>query len=75
MSFLNKQKESPEFLNNFLKYKRYIESGAQTTTDETYYDLKTVGNYRKGVLDILVNRGQLYLLSYCFSNFLFSKIL
>ena len=44
MSFLNKQKESPEFLNNFLKYKRYIESGAQTTTDETYYYLDSL-NY------------------------------
>lgn len=47
MSFLNKQKESPEFLNNFLKYKRYIESGAQTTVDETYYDLKTLFRYVK----------------------------
>ena len=47
MSFLNKQKESPEFLNNFLKYKRYIESGAQTTTDETYYDLKTLFRFVK----------------------------
>lgn len=47
MSFLNKQKESPEFLNNYLKYKRYIESGAQTTTDEAYYDLKTLFRYVK----------------------------
>lgn len=47
MSFLNKQKESPEFLNNFLKYKRYIESGAQTTTNETYYDLKTLFRFVK----------------------------
>ncbi len=41
------QKESPEFLNNFLKYKRYIESGAQTTTDETYYDLKALFRFVK----------------------------
>lgn len=47
MSFLKYQKQSPEFLNNFLKYKRYIESGAQTTTDETYYDLKTLLRFIK----------------------------
>lgn len=47
MSFLKYQKQSPEFLNNFLKYKRYIEFGAQTTTDETYYDLKTLFRFIK----------------------------
>lgn len=47
MSFLKYQKQSPEFLNNFLKYKRYIESGAQTTADEIYYDLKTLFRYVK----------------------------
>ena len=41
MSFLSKQKDTPEFINNYLKYKRFIESGAQTTADESYYDLKT----------------------------------
>lgn len=47
MSFLTKQKETPEFLNNFIKYKRYIEFGAQTTAEETYYDLKTLFRYVK----------------------------
>jgi site-specific recombinase XerD len=47
MSFLKHQKQSPEFLNNFLKYKRYIEYGAQTTADETYYDLKTLFRFVK----------------------------
>lgn len=47
MSFLEYQKESPEFLNNYLKYKRYIDCSAQTTVDEAYYDLRTLFRYIK----------------------------
>jgi len=47
MSFLDYQKESPEFLNNYLKYKRYIDCGAQTTADETFFDLRTLFRYIK----------------------------
>ena len=42
MSFLKYQNESPEFLNNYLKYKRYIEFCAETSVNETYYDLRTL---------------------------------
>lgn len=47
MSFLKYQKQSPEFLCNYLKYKRYIDFGAQTTTDETFFDLRTLFRYVK----------------------------
>ena len=47
MSFLEYQKQSPEFLNNYLKYKRYIDCGAQTTADETFFDLRTLFRYIK----------------------------
>ena len=38
MSFLKYQKENPEFLNNYLKYKRYIEFCAETSVNETYFE-------------------------------------
>lgn len=47
MSFLDYQKQSPEFLNNYLKYKRYIDCGAQTTVDEAFFDLRTLFRYIK----------------------------
>lgn len=47
MSFLEYQKESPEFLNNYLKYKRYIDCGAQTTSNETFFDLRCLFRYIK----------------------------
>lgn len=47
MSFLKYQKQSPEFLNNYLKYKRYIEFGAETTVNEVYFDLRTLFRYIK----------------------------
>ena len=47
MSFLKYQKQSPEFLNNYLKYKRYIEFGAETTANEAYFDLRTLFRYIK----------------------------
>lgn len=47
MSFLKYQKQSPEFLTNFLKYKRFIECRAETTTDELYFDLRTLLRYIK----------------------------
>lgn len=45
MSFLKSQSENPEFLNNYLKYKRFIEFCAETTIDEAYYDLRTLFRY------------------------------
>lgn len=50
MSFLNYQNDSPEFLINYLKYKRYISFGAETTINEAYYDLKTLFRYIKLLL-------------------------
>lgn len=47
MSFLKYQKENPEFLNNYLKYKRYIEFCAETSVDEAYFDLRTLFRYIK----------------------------
>ena len=47
MSFLKYQKENPEFLNNYLKYKRFIEGCADTTVNESYYDLRTLFRYIK----------------------------
>lgn len=47
MSFLKYQKQNPEFLNNYLKYKRYIEFGAETTVNEAYFDLRTLFRYIK----------------------------
>lgn len=47
MSFLNYQKQNPEFLNNYLKYKRYITFSANTTTNEAYYDIRTFFRYIK----------------------------
>ena len=47
MSFLIYQKQNPEFLNNYLKYKRYIELSSETTVNETYFDLRTLFRYLK----------------------------
>lgn len=47
MSFLEYQKQNPEFLNNYLKYNRYISFGAETTVDEEYLDLRTYFRYVK----------------------------
>jgi integrase/recombinase XerD len=47
MSFLKYQKQNPEFLNNYLKYKAYIEFKSKTTVDETYFDLRTLFRYIK----------------------------
>lgn len=47
MSFLQYQKNSPKFLNNFLKYKRFIEFEAKTSTDQLYFDLRTFLRYIK----------------------------
>lgn len=47
MSFLEYQKQNPEFLNNYLKYKRYIEFCAETTVNEAYFDLRTLFRYIK----------------------------
>ena len=47
MSFLKYQKQNPTILNNYLKYKAYIEFQAKTTIDETYLDLRTLFRYIK----------------------------
>ena len=47
MSFLQYQKSSPKFLNEFLKYKKFIEFGAETTVDQLYFDLRTLLRYIK----------------------------
>ena len=47
MSFLEYQKENPEFLNNYLKYIRYISFGAETSVDGEYFDLRTYFRYVK----------------------------
>lgn len=47
MSFLIYQKQSPEFLNNYLKYKRYITFSANTTIDEAYFDIRSFFRYIK----------------------------
>lgn len=47
MSFLRCQKQSPEFLNNYLKYLGFILSYTKTTIDTTYYDLTVFFRYIK----------------------------
>lgn len=47
MSFLKYQKSSPDFLNNYLKYKRFIEFYSNTTIDGVYFDLRTFFRYLK----------------------------
>lgn len=47
MSFLEYQKKNPEFLNNYLKYIRYISFGAETSVDGEYFDLRTYFRYVK----------------------------
>ena len=49
MSFLKYQKQTPEFLNNYLKYKAFIEFKSKTTIDETYFDLRTLLRYIKQI--------------------------
>ena len=50
MSFLDFQSESPEFLNNYLKYVRFISFNAETTVNETYFDLRTLLRFIKLML-------------------------
>lgn len=47
MSFLTYQKENPEFLNNYLKYNRFISFRAETSVNEMYFDLRTFLRYIK----------------------------
>ena len=47
MSFMDYQYMNPKFLNNYLKYQRYIEFYAQSTVDEAYYDLRTYFRFIK----------------------------
>ena len=47
MSFMDYQYLNPKFLNNYLKYQRYIAFYAQSTVDETYYDLRTYFRFIK----------------------------
>lgn len=45
MNFLEYQKYNPEFLNNYLKYTRFIENKAQTTVNELCLDIRTFFKY------------------------------
>ena len=45
MSFLQYQHETPEFINNYLKYRRYVLFDPETTIDETFFDLRTFFRY------------------------------
>lgn len=47
MSFLKTQNQNPEFLNNYLKYIRFITLSAETTVNETYFDLRTFFRFVK----------------------------
>lgn len=47
MSFLDFQSESPDFLNNYLKYIRFINFNAETTVNEEYFDLRTLFRFLK----------------------------
>lgn len=46
-SFLEYQSYNPEFLNNYLKYNRFIVGKAESTINETYLDLRTFFRYVK----------------------------
>ena len=50
MSFLSHQKDIPEFLGNYLKYKRYISNIAETSANEIYFDLLIFFRYLKLIL-------------------------
>lgn len=41
MEYLKHQTENPTFLNNYLKFKEFIEFKPETTTNAYYYDLRT----------------------------------
>ena len=47
MSFLKYQEQNPSILNNYLRYKAYIEFQAITTVNEMNYDLITLFRYIK----------------------------
>lgn len=47
MSFMDYQYMNPDFLNNYLKYCRFIEYYAKLSVDEMYYDLRTYFRYIK----------------------------
>lgn len=46
-SFLEYQRYNPEFLNNYLKYNRFIVGKAESTINETFLDLRTFFRYVK----------------------------
>ena len=41
------QKQNPEFLNNYLNYKRCIEHYSNPTVREDYFDIRTFFRYLK----------------------------
>lgn len=61
MSFLVYQKQILEFLNNYLKYKRFISRCSDTTVDQSYFDLRTFFRYINNNL-ILMKILRVYLL-------------
>lgn len=56
MSFLKYQKQNPTFLNDYLKYQRYIAGYSEMTVNEYYYDLRTFFRFLRAYnLNILDN--------------------
>ena len=47
MSFMNYQKCNPDFLNNYLMYKAYIEMLSINTVNEIYFDIRTFFRFLK----------------------------
>jgi len=45
MAFIDYHSENPDFLNNYLMYKRYILSSSQASVDSIYFDLRTFLRY------------------------------
>lgn len=45
MSFLKYQQYNPEFLNEFLKYTRYVSQYSETSVNELYIDIRTFLRY------------------------------
>ena len=45
MSFLKNQEQNPEFLNDYLKYTRYILQSSENTVNELYFDIRTFFRY------------------------------
>lgn len=47
MYFLSRQKDNPDFLNDYLQYYCFIQFASEKTVDEAYFDLRTFLRYIK----------------------------